>query len=156
MHCRLHCILHCIFARLNSARLGSLHCSACNCISAVTELAAALVHNSGQRPNRHPKFVALHLEFIATVLHCSVRAKRTAMQLRTMVANWQLHHHRRSSASPKRLQPIASATSSSAARLGLAFCSVLVDAVARCLLCPVKGLFATSYLLLLRPLGLCC
>ena len=50
---------------------------------------------------RHPKFVALHLEFVATVLHCSVRVKRTAMQLQTMVANWQLRRHRRSSASPK-------------------------------------------------------
>ena len=47
-------------------------------------------------PTNHPKFVALHLEFVATVLHCSVRAKRTAMQLRTMAANWQLHRHRRS------------------------------------------------------------
>ena len=32
-------------------------------------------------PTDHLKFIALHLEFVAIMLHCSVRARCTAMQL---------------------------------------------------------------------------
>ena len=149
MHCRLHCILHRLlleFALVEFRMVGII-------ALAVHAIAYWLSRNLQPRSSttvdsaqiKHPKFVALHLEFAATVLHCSVRARRTAMQLRTMIAKWQLQCHRRSTCvTETTLASNRSATNGSTARLPLVFSSVWCMRCVRCFAASLLGTFCLA------------